>query len=636
MSAGNDRPPWIIRTYAGFADAEVTNKRFLENLRNGQDGLSVAFDLPTQNGYDPDSKMARGEVGACGVSIAHRGDMERLFREIDLGGVNVSMTINATAPFVLALYLVVAEERNIPWNALRGTVQNDLLKEFVARGTSIFDPDVSLRLSTDLITFSAEHLPLWNPINVCGYHYMESGARPHEEIGYAVANALMILDTVRPRVSKEQFEAVVRRISFFINSGIELIPEICKMRAYAQLWTRLCQEQFGITNVRFRAGCQVRSLSLPAQQPENNIVRIVLEALPAILSANARVNALQLPGFREAINLPDQVEQTLSIRTQQILMHETKITEYADIFDGNPVIMQLTDKMVKEAETLALSLRSSGYASSISTIDRMLTEALLDRQQSIEQKDEIVVGVNEFRETVGLNEQLSPAIPTAQDKSFERMRSVEINHWKSARDNSCWEAAREQLRNAVARRENIMPACIEFARSRGTVGEWTNIIETETSGRYTVKPSLRNVGKSNTYPLKGDRPIRIVLGKTTLDGHTNGLKLLAMACRDAGMEVVYAGTKLPPQTLVQAAIEEDADILAVSSLSGAHMYIAHEILELRKQLGLTRLKFAIGGIIPEQDQRSLLSMGVDLVVSNSTHCLAEIVESMKTVAATHK
>ncbi len=350
------REPWIIRTYAGFGDAREANERFLANLKQGQRGLSIAFDLPTQNGYDPDAPVARGEVGEAGVSICHWQDMERLFENIPLHSINTSMTINATAPFLLALYLVVAEKHGVPWTELRGTTQNDLLKEFVARGTSIFHPELSFRLSTELIRFAVERVPNWNPINCCGYHYMESGAGPAEEIGYAFGNALLILDAIRPKLDAAAFEQTVRRISFFINSGIELVPEICKIRAYFKLWRELCATEYGVNDVAFRAGCQVRSLTLTEPQPEVNIIRIAYEALPVVISADARVNALQLPGFREALSLPDQSEQTLSLRTQQVLMHETGLAGYGDIFEGSKVIEKLTDETATRAREIAIRL----------------------------------------------------------------------------------------------------------------------------------------------------------------------------------------------------------------------------------------------------------------------------------------
>src|SRR5579864_6283586 len=370
------REPWIIRTYAGFGDARQANRRFLENLSQGQRGLSIAFDLPTQNGYDPDAPVAAGEVGKAGVSICHWRDMEQLLDQIPLDQINTSMTINATAPFVLALYLVVAEKHGVPWSELRGTTQNDLMKEFVARGTSIFHPDLSFRLSTELIRFAVERVPNWNPINCCGYHYMESGAGPAEEIGYAFGNALLILDAIRPKLDRAAFEQTVRRISFFINSGIELVPEICKIRAYFKLWRDLCATEYGIENVAFRAGCQVRSLTLTEPQPEVNIIRIAYEALPVVLSADARVNALQLPGFREAIALPDEAEQLIGLRTQQVLMHETGVANYGDIFEGSRVIERITAETAAQARAIAIRLREAGYVRAISIMSAELTRLL--------------------------------------------------------------------------------------------------------------------------------------------------------------------------------------------------------------------------------------------------------------------
>ncbi len=628
-SNGQRKAPWMIRTYAGFGSAEDTNKRFRENLKAGQAGLSVAFDLPTQNGYDPDDRMSRGEIGGCGVSISHLGDMERLFEGIDPGTTNTSMTINSTAPFVLALYLVLAEQKAVPWKDLRGTVQNDLMKEFVARGTNIFSPSVSLQLSTDIITFTAEHVPQWNPINVCGYHYMESGARPHEEIGYAFGNALIILDTIRPKLEKQQFKRIVERVSFFINSGIELIPEICKIRAYSQLWTDICKKEYGIDDVAFRAGCQVRSLGLTAQQPENNIIRIVLEALPALLSANARVNALQLPGFREALSLPDQMEQRLSLRTQQILMHETGITNFPDIFDGNPVITDLTHDIVEKARSIALKLRSSGYESAIATINTELTKAVVERQLRIDSKQDIVVGVNGFLDPVGLSEQLGVPPSTAQNPVFEQQRSEEIGEWKSNRDPRKWAAARYNLSVAVKSKANTMAATLEFVRARGTVGEWATTIENATKGRFNTPMDL-SVACSNHPVQSRFNGVRIVLGKAGLDGHNNALKLIALGCRDAGMEVIFAGTKVSATSLVKSALEEDADALGISCLSGAHLTIAEDLITARSEMGAHELKIVMGGVIPEGDVRVLTNMGIDIVISTGSTSIETIVNQIGT------
>src|SRR6202171_2392900 len=395
-SAKAIREPWIIRTYAGFGDAIKANRRFLNNLKEGQRGLSIAFDLPTQNGYDPDAPVAAGEVGKAGVSICHWRDMEQLLQGIPLAKINTSRTINATAPFMLALYLVVAEKQGVAWTELRGTTQNDVLKEFVARGTSIFHPEISLKLSADLIKFAVEHAPNWNPINCCGYHYMESGAGPAGDIGYAFGNALMILDAIRPSLSAADFEQTVRRISFFINSGIELVPEICKIRAYFKLWRDLCATEYGVNDVAFRAGCQVRSLTLTEPQPEVNIIRIAYEALPVVISADARVNALQLPGFREALALPDQSEQTLSLRTQQVLMHETGLAGYGDIFEGSKVIEKLTDETASRAREIAIRLCEAGYARAISIVGADLTRQLAERHRKLESGEIVQVGVNAF------------------------------------------------------------------------------------------------------------------------------------------------------------------------------------------------------------------------------------------------
>lgn len=630
MTSG-ERPLWIIRTYAGFGGAEETNRRFHENLKSGQKGLSIAFDLPTQNGYDPDAAMALGEVGKTGVSIAHLGDMETLLRGINTAEVNTSMTINATAPYLLALYLVLAERQNVPWEKLRGTTQNDMLKEFVARGTSIFSPEVSLKLSTDLIAFTAEHVPQWNPVNVCGYHYMESGAGPHEEIGYALANAMLLLDTLRPRLKPERFESVVRRISFFINSGIELVPELCKVRAYSKLWTRLCASEYGIPDVPFRAGCQVRSLTLTAEQPENNIIRIALQALPVLLSANARVHALQLPGFREALALPDAMEQRLSLRTQQIIMHEMRLGEYGDIFDGNPVIEETTEQIMADALAVATELRAGGYSRAIESINNSLTRAMMERKRRVESGEDVVVGVNAYTESVGLSEQIGKPVAPSQDSAFEQHRATNLSYWRSRRDAISWRVAKERVEAASQNGANIMYPTLEFVRAGGTVGEWTSIIELATSGRYSVPLNLQSIGTSHPH-AHSSSGLRIILGKAGLDGHTNAIKLLAIACRNAGMEVIFSGIKQSPATLIKAAIEEDADVLGVSCLSGAHLKVAEDLLALRSKLELSSLKIVMGGIIPPDDQQKMMLMGIDLVVADPSTSTQAIVEKIRNMA----
>ncbi|HUY26335.1 MAG TPA: methylmalonyl-CoA mutase family protein [Candidatus Binataceae bacterium] len=625
------REPWIIRTYAGFGDARQANSRFHQNLKAGQRGLSIAFDLPTQNGYDPDAPVAAGEIGKAGVSICHWQDMEALLEGIPLGQINTSMTINATAPFLLALYLVVAEKHGTAWTELRGTTQNDLMKEFVARGTSIFDPETSFRLSTELIKFAVERVPNWNPINCCGYHYMESGAGPAEEVGFAFGNAMLLLDALRATLAPEAFEQTVRRISFFINSGIELVPEICKIRAYFKLWSELCQSEYGIAEVAFRAGCQVRSLSLTEQQPEVNIIRIAYEALPVTISAAARVNALQLPGFREALALPDQAEQTLSLRTQQVLMHETGITKYGDIFAGSTVIEALTGEISHRARSIAIELRAAGYSRSIGIVAGELTRALAERQRKLETGEIVQVGVNSFIGEIGLLSPAREASAAAQDlddsaqSAIEKDRVAAIGHWRAARDNAAVARARGALERVAAAKAPIMDATLAMARAGATVGEWTDAIVRASAGRYTP-PILEARGAVVSLEIpRAPHKMKIALGKAGLDGHINAVKLLAHACMQAGMEVVLAGFKQTAAQMVETALQEDVDVLAISSLAGAHMAIARETIAALDRRGAGDVRVVMGGIIPEPDRKRLVAMGVRAVFTPKDSNLAEIV-----------
>jgi (2R)-ethylmalonyl-CoA mutase len=630
LSRKAPREPWIIRTYAGFGDARQANARFLRNLKEGQRGLSIAFDLPTQNGYDPDAPVAAGEMGKAGVSLCHWRDMEQLVDGIPLDKINTSMTINATAPFVLALYLVVAEKHGIPWTELRGTTQNDLMKEFVARGTSIFNPEVSFRLSTELIRFAVERVPNWNPINCCGYHYMESGAGPAEEIGYTFGNALMILDALRRHLTSAAFENTVRRISFFINSGIELVPEICKIRAYFKLWSELCRSEYGIEGVTFRAGCQVRSLTLTEQQPEVNIIRIAYEALPVVISAEARVNALQLPGFREAIALPDEAEQLLGLRTQQVLMHETGIADCGDIFAGSHVIEKLTGEIANDARAIAMKLRTAGYAQAITLVSAELTRLLAERQRKLEAREIVRVGVNAFTGEIGLTPAHAPGAEL-DHSALERERIESLGQWRARRDDIVIAQAREQLERAAAESADMMEATLELARVGGTVGEWAATIERATHGRYVPPVLDRSVAVARFNVPIVQRKIRIALGKAGLDGHINAVKLLAHACMQAGMEVILAGFKQTPEQLVEAALQEDADVLAISSLAGAHLTIARQVLARLQQHNVSDLKVLIGGIIPEEDRRRLLELGITEVFTPKNSDLAEIVQRIAAV-----
>ncbi len=623
--AGAKREPWIIRTYAGFGDARQANQRFHQNLKAGQRGLSIAFDLPTQNGYDPDAPVAAGEVGKTGVSICHWQDMESLFEGIPLGGINTSMTINATAPFILALYLVVAERHGVPWTELRGTTQNDLMKEYVARGTSIFQPEMSFRLSTELIKFAVERVPNFNPINCCGYHYMESGAGPAEEIGYTFGNAMLLLDALRRSLAPAAFEQTVRRISFFINSGIELVPEICKVRAYFKLWRELCQSEYGIEDVAFRAGCQVRSLALTEQQPEVNIVRIAFEALPVTLSAGARVNALQLPGFREALALPDQAEQLLSLRTQQVLMYETEITHYGDIFEGSKIIEKLTDETAGRAREIATRLRTAGYTRAIAMVSAELTRLLAERQRKIESGETIQVGVNAFTGEVGLT---APSAIQSDDRAqamLEKERIDAIRRWRSSRDGRAVAEARQMLERAAREGAPVMEPTIALARAGGTVGEWTETLERASRGRYAppILEAAASMPRLDVAPISGK--MRVALGKAGLDGHINAVRLLAHACMQAGMEVILAGFKQTAAHLVETAIQEDADVLAISTLAGAHMTIARETLALLRERGVSDIRVVMGGIIPEADRSRLLELGVRAVFTPKDSNLGAII-----------
>ena len=627
-----DRPPWIVRTYAGFGDADATNARFRANLKKGQRGLSVAFDLPTQNGYDSDHPMSAGEVGRTGVAVCHLGDMERLFAGLPLGAVNTSMTINATAPWLYALYLALARRLGIDPSVLRGTTQNDLMKEFVARGTYVFDPETSLRLSADLVTYAARHTPRFNPMNACGYHYMESGAGPAEEIGFALGNALLVLDAIRERLDEAAFSKVVPRISFFVNSGIELVPEIAKFRAYARLWPKLCAERYGIEGVRFRAGCQVRSLTLTETQPEVNIVRIAYEALPAIFSAGARVGALQLPGFREAIGLPTEAEQTLSLRTQQVLMYETGLSDHGDIFEGSKVVETLTEEIAGEARRITDEMLRRGYAGALPWISRRLTEGLVAWRARVASGEQVWVGVNAFEQPVGLvseeAETLEAAAAGAADRQLRRLAE-----WRRRRDETAVAEARQALERAFRNGENIVPPSVELALAGGTTGEWTESIEAVAGGRYEAPLGVDGIAEAVEIAVpRADRPVRLVLAKAGLDGHVNAVKLLAVACAKAGMEVVYTGLKQTPAAIVATAAEEDADLIGISTLSGAHLWIAEEVAREKRARGLEDVPVVMGGIIPESDREALQAKGVAAVFTPRDTDVGALVSTLLALA----
>ncbi len=628
MATSETRTPWIIRTYAGFGDAEQSNRRYRENLAQGQRGLSVAFDLPTQTGYDPDHVLARGEVGKVGVPISHIGDMRALFEKIPLASMNTSMTINATAVWLYALYVAVADKHGVPRAKLRGTTQNDLLKEFVARGTSIFDPTVSLRLSTDLIKFAAAETPLWNPMNSCGYHYMESGASPAEEVGYAIGNAILILEAIRPALAADAFAGVVDRVSFFINSGIELVPEIAKVRAYSQLWTELCRERYGVA-AKWRAGCQVRSLTLTEQQPEVNIIRIAYQSLPVVLSASARVGALQLPGFREALGLPDPSEQILALRTQQVLMYETGIADYPDVFEGSKVIEQATREIKDEARTIIAEMEAIGYAGCIPWIALRLTSSLVKWRQQIESREKLVVGVNAFVGEVGaLRGGARVRAEDAVTPETIAQRIADVTRWKATRDAGAVAGALAHLERAAVAGENLVPPSIDLARAGGTTGEWTQALEAALGPRYQAPLGSEIKDAPPLRIPRAPKRMRVLLAKSGLDGHVNAVKLLAFACREAGMEVVYTGLKQTPAMIVATAIQEDVDLIGISSLSGSHLWIAREVQRGLRESGGGDIPIVMGGIIPENDQSRLRELGCRHVFTPKDGDVGAIVQAM--------
>ncbi len=639
MSERRKRSPWIIRTYAGFGDATETNRRYRDNLARGQRGLSVAFDLPTQCGLDPDDTLAHGEVGQTGVSVAHLGDMRALFEGIDLGAINTSMTINATAPWLYAMYLALADERGVPRDTLRGTTQNDLLKEFVARGTYVFEPDVSFRLSTDLVVASTAHTPRWNPTNCCGYHLMESGALPEEEVGYALLGALFVLEDVRPKLSDEAFERVVHAISFFINSGIELVPEIAKVRTYARLWPALCEERYGV-RPRWRAGCQVRSLSLTAQQPEVNIVRIALSALPVLMSADARVGALQLPGFREALGLPDEGEQVLSLRTQQVWMHETGIAKWPDIFEGSVVVEGETDRIEAAARAIIDAGLARGYRATIEELAARLGRRMADWQAAVESGERVVVGVNRFEQAVPVTAPAAAAMPTsAADQA--RARTEQLAQWRAERDTAAWTAARQRLLDAARSGASLIEPSVAFARAGGTTGEWTRALHEVFGPRYAAPLGVASApiqGEAPPTPRADGadgaqrKPRRVLLAKAGLDGHVNALRLLAVTLRQAGFEVIYAGPAQTPAAIARAAVSEDADLIGVSSLSGAHLWVAEALAEALAELDAADIPVVMGGILPEEDHAALEAAGVRAHFGPGTP-LATIVTTLQDLTA---
>ncbi|AEY92700.1 coenzyme B12-dependent mutase [Streptomyces hygroscopicus subsp. jinggangensis 5008] len=635
--------PWLMRTYAGHSTAEASNELYRRNLAKGQTGLSVAFDLPTQTGYDPDHILARGEVGRVGVPVAHLGDMRRLFQDIPLEQMNTSMTINATAMWLLALYQVVAEEQGADVTKLQGTTQNDIVKEYLSRGTHVFPPEPSLRLTTDMIAYTVSHIPKWNPINICSYHLQEAGATPVQEIAYAMSTAIAVLDAVRDsgQVPRERMGDVVARISFFVNAGVRFIEEMCKMRAFGRIWDQITRERYGIEDPkqrRFRYGVQVNSLGLTEAQPENNVQRIVLEMLAVTLSKDARARAVQLPAWNEALGLPRPWDQQWSLRIQQVLAYESDLLEYDDIFEGSKVIEAKVDQLVEE--TLAeidriqemggaLAAVESGYLKS------QLVASHAERRARIEAGEEKIVGVNIFEGTEPnpLTADLDTAIMTV-DPAVEARVVESLRCWRDTRYQPPFNHPRpckalERLKEAAKGTDNLMEATLECARAGVTTGEWAGALR-EVFGEYRAPTGVSSAPVAvaaeagsalaevrarvdATARELGVARLRFLVGKPGLDGHSNGAEQIAVRARDAGFEVVYQGIRLTPEQIVDAALAEDVHAVGLSILSGSHARLVPDVLQRLRVAGATDIPVIAGGIIPNGDAEQLRQAGVAAV-----------------------
>ncbi len=619
--------PWIFRTYAGHSTATASNELYRKNLSKGQTGLSVAFDLPTQTGYDSDHPQAKGEVGKVGVPISHLGDMRALFSQIPLDAMNTSMTINATAAWLLALYIAVADEQGVPRAKLQGTTQNDIIKEYLSRGTYVFPPAPSMRLIRDTILFTTRQMPKWNPMNVCSYHLQEAGATPEQELAYALATAIAVLDTVKAAGGVDDFGDVVGRISFFVNASTRFIAEMCKMRAFGELWDKITRERYGVTDAKqrlFRYGVQVNSLGLTEQQPENNVYRILISMLAVTMSKNGRARAVQLPAWNEALGLPRSWDQQWSLRMQQILAYETDLLEYADIFDGSAVIAGKVDEIKRAALEELDHIEKLGGAIAAVEMGYMkgrLVESNTARLEAIERNDQIVIGVNQFIET-----EPSP-LTTGEDTIMTVSHEVEaeqiarLNAWRATRDQKAVDAALQELRAAAKSGTNIMPPSIACAKAGVTTGEWGFALRSA-FGEYRAPTGVGSAARNDTTGLddiraevdrvsrKLGRRMKFLVGKPGLDGHSNGAEQIAVRARDSGMDVVYEGIRLTPEAIVAAAADERAHVVGLSILSGSHLPLVHDVLARMKEAGLDDVPVVVGGIIPPQDEIELKNAGV--------------------------
>ncbi len=625
--------PWIFRTYAGHSAAEKSNALYRQNLAKGQTGLSIAFDLPTQTGYDSDHLLAAGEVGKVGVPISHLGDMRTLLNGIPLAEMNTSMTINAPAAWLLSLYIAVADETGAPRAKLTGTTQNDIIKEYLSRGTYVFPPGPSMRLIKDTILFTTQEMPKWNPMNVCSYHLQEAGATPVQELAYALATAIAILDTVKKsgEVREGQMGDVVGRISFFVNAGMRFITEICKMRAFVKMWDEITEQRYGVTDPKqrlFRYGVQVNSLGLTEPQPENNVYRIFLEMLAVTLSKNARARAVQLPAWNEALGLPRPFDQQWSLRAQQILAYESDLLEYGDIFDGSIEIQNKVDALIRDAkQELATIERLGGAVAAVEMgyMKQQLVESNTRRLEAIESGDSVVVGVNKFVESepsplaVGTD-----AILTVPHEVQEE-QIARLNAWRKARDARAVENALKELRRVAASGENVMPASIACAKAGVTTGEWGAVFR-EVFGEYRaptgVPKAARQVGGELLEPVRAEvervshklgRRMKFLVGKPGLDGHSNGAEQIAVRARDVGMDVIYAGIRFTPAELVRTAKEERVDVIGLSILSGSHVPLVRDVVDRMRAEGLEDVPIVVGGIVPPEDEATLKQAGVAAV-----------------------
>jgi (2R)-ethylmalonyl-CoA mutase len=650
MTIPNRDKPWLIRTYAGHSTAEKSNELYRTNLARGQTGLSVAFDLPTQTGYDSDHVLAKGEVGKVGVPISHLGDMRTLFDGIPLDRMNTSMTINAPAAWLLSLYIATAEAQGVERSKLQGTTQNDIIKEYLSRGTYIFPPEPSLRLTADTIGFTYREVPKWNPMNVCSYHLQEAGATPVQELAFALVNAIAVLDAVKARgqVPDADFPKVVGRISFFVNAGIRFITEMCKMRAFAEMWEDITLNRYGIADPKqrlFRYGVQVNSLGLTEQQPENNVYRILLEMLAVVMSKNARARSVQLPAWNEALGLPRPWDQQWSLRLQQIVAFETDLLEYGDIFDGSKEIAARVEALKQEA--LAEMCRIADMGGAVAAIEaaymkQRLVESNLKRLAAIESGEQTVVGVNAYTE--GAPSPLGggqESIMTVDD-SVERGQVERLNAWRATRDGAAVKAALAELVAATREDRNVMPASIECARAGVTTGEWTDALRS-VFGEYRAPTGVARAAGVTDGRLEATRRevdavsrrlgrrIKMLVGKPGLDGHSNGAEQIAVRARDCGMEVVYEGIRLTPERIVNAALEESVHVVGLSILSGGHVSLVGDVLRGLREAGIGDVPVVVGGIIPPADAEALIAAGVSRVYTPKDFDLTQIMRDVVAV-----